>query len=137
MLNHMYASLKVDFQKQITELLKAQERNWKSHFEAKMTSIPNHALEKLKRSLALGQIYANPTFLKVPTKERSQDLQKPQKEPEKPTHSKKKDLFRKKVCMHGKQGLLELKGLHRRGGLKLLLRGVQTRRRKKKNKLPG
>ena len=42
---------------------------------AKMTSMPNHALEKLKRSLVL----ANPTFLKGHTQEWSQDLQKPKK----------------------------------------------------------
>ena len=55
-----------------------------------MTSILNHALGKLKRSLALDQ-NANPTFLKDPTQEQSQDVQKPQKEPKKPTHLKTRE----------------------------------------------
>ena len=65
--------------------------NLENTFEAKMTYIPNHTFEKLKGLLALTKKNANPNLPQRSQQEWSQDLQKPQKEPQQPLYCKNKE----------------------------------------------
>ena len=54
MLNHIYASLKVGFQHKPKHIAASTRAKLEITFEAKVISILNHTLGRLKRSLALG-----------------------------------------------------------------------------------